>query len=240
MPSLKKTKSASKVENLESTHVEAPVVETPIVTLEPVVEQTAGAKKTKKSKQAVVEPTVAVEPSVEVAPVVKGKKAKKVATPEVSTEVAPVAPVTPKVKKTKAAKETVTSPEVVALADEVVEDTKTRSFKVQLPGLEKFSGRFTGLTPYQAANKALSKYFRNKENVNLSDANITFSIIESTRGSKRNTYTYRGNRTKLETPITYTIKSATGEERVITKQFKNQLIKVKKNITTEEVAPAAA
>ena len=30
------------------------------------------------------------------------------------------------------------------------------------PGTETFEGRFTGLTPYQAANKALSKYYREK------------------------------------------------------------------------------
>jgi hypothetical protein len=112
-----------------------------------------------------------------------------------------------------------------------MEDSKTRSFKVQLPGEQEFAGRFTGLTPYQAANKALSKYFRGLENVNLHDKNqVEFAIKESTRGSKRLTYSYKGNRLKLEKPITYTIKSITGEDRVITKQFKNQLIKVKKTL----------
>ena len=37
---------------------------------------------------------------------------------------------------------------------------RVRSFKVRLPGTESYEGRFTGLTPYQAANKALSKYYR--------------------------------------------------------------------------------
>lgn len=37
-------------------------------------------------------------------------------------------------------------------------------------------------------------------------------------------------------PISYTIKSLTGEERVIVKQYKNQLIKVKKNVTVKAEA----
>ena len=110
------------------------------------------------------------------------------------------------------------------------DDHKTRSFKVELPNETKYSGRFTGLTPYQAANKALSKYFRNKKNLNINNAtDIFFSIKESSRGSKRNIYNYKGNRIKLETPITYTIKSLDGTDRLITKQYKNQLIKIKKN-----------
>lgn len=97
----------------------------------------------------------------------------------------------------------------------------TRSFKVQLPGSEEYSGRFTGSTPYQAANKALSKYFRVTEKPKPV---VTFSIRESTRGSKHNVYTYEGHRVKLETPVTYTI----GEGNTITKHHKNQLKKVKK------------
>jgi hypothetical protein len=112
------------------------------------------------------------------------------------------------------------------------DDTKTRSFKVKLPGDDNFTGRFTGLTPYQAANKALSKYFRGLENEDNSQVN--FSIRESTRGSKRHEYVYKGSRLKLEKPITYTIKSVSGEERVITKQYKNQLIKVKKGFVKQE------
>jgi len=107
-------------------------------------------------------------------------------------------------------------------------DDKSRSFKVKLPNDEDFSGRFTGLTPYQAANKALSKYFRTNDNNNISDDQVLFSIKESTRGSRRHEYTYKGTRIKLDQPITYTIKSIDGEDRIITKQYKNQLTKVKK------------
>jgi hypothetical protein len=106
-----------------------------------------------------------------------------------------------------------------------------RSFKVQLPGKEDFVGRFTGLTPYQAANKALSKYYREATKTNNKKAlkaNVTFTIRESTRGSKRGTYTYNGARVKLDEPVKYTIKNG-DEEREIIKNFKNKLTKVKKN-----------
>ena len=63
-------------------------------------------------------------------------------------------------KATKAAqKPTVTKKEEKAGSDKSV-----RSFKVMLPGTDNFVGRFTGLTPYQAANKALSKYYRETKN----------------------------------------------------------------------------
>lgn len=101
---------------------------------------------------------------------------------------------------------------------------KVRSFKVKLPNSEVYEGRFTGLTPYQAANKALSKWYRENKK---SKAEIMFSIRESTRGSKRLVYHYNGHREKLKTPVEYSIKSG-DETRVITKMFKNRLTKIKK------------
>ena len=100
-----------------------------------------------------------------------------------------------------------------------------RSFKVKLPNSEVYEGRFTGLTPYQAANKALSKYYRETKK---SKKEIIFSIKESTRGSKRLVYHYNGHREKLKVPVEYVIKSG-DESRVITKNFKNRLTKIKKN-----------
>ena len=101
---------------------------------------------------------------------------------------------------------------------------KVRSFKVMLPNSEEYEGRFTGLTPYQAANKALSKWYRENKK---SKQEILFSIRESTRGSKRLVYHYNGHREKLKTPVEYAIKSG-DETRVITKNFKNKLTKIKK------------
>ena len=100
-------------------------------------------------------------------------------------------------------------------------DKQIRSFKVKLPNKEEFEGRFTGLTPYQAANKALSKYFREVDNP---DGEVTFCIIESTRKSKKTVYTYVGKRYKLEVPVVYKIQDG----REIVKNFKNSLKKVKK------------
>lgn len=107
--------------------------------------------------------------------------------------------------------------------DEVTVNGKhIRSFKVKLPESEKYEGRFTGLTPYQAANKALSKFFRESSKP---DAEITFSICESTRKSKKSTYTYVGRRLQLEVPVKYKIQDG----REIVKNFKNSLKKVKKS-----------
>lgn len=102
----------------------------------------------------------------------------------------------------------------------------TRSFKVRLPGSTVFEGRFTGLTPYQAANKALTKLYKLNKNKNLSKQ-VTFTIRESTRGSKKKEYTYNGNRSKLSTPVSYDITDSNGVTKTITKQFKNTLTKVK-------------
>jgi hypothetical protein len=105
-------------------------------------------------------------------------------------------------------------------------DRHVRSFKVRLPGKEEFEGRFTGLTSYQAANKALSKYFRETENP---QTKITFSICESTRRSRKAVYSYIGQRQKLDTPVTYKIQDG----REIVKNFKNSLKKVKKSEASE-------
>lgn len=110
-----------------------------------------------------------------------------------------------------------------------------RSFKVQLPGTEDYIGRYTGLTPYQAANKALSKYFRENKTIKSIQNEITFSIRESTRGSKRSTYTYNGKREKLVIPVKYSINGPDGNAREIVKEYKNKLTKVKKNETETEV-----
>ena len=113
-----------------------------------------------------------------------------------------------------------------------------------LPGSDKFEGRYTGLTPYQAANKALSKYYRETtEGAPDVNVDITFSIRESTRGSKRSVYTYNGRRDKLEKPVEYTIKSTDKEgnevARVIVKEYKNRLTKVKKAVPEAVVVAAA-
>ena len=161
------------------------------------------------------------------APKVKEAKGTKVKAPKESKVKAPKAP---KVKATTD-------------ADEASEDLDggKRSFKAMLPGSEKYEGRYTGLTPYQAANKALSKYYREEKDSTVvkSSSEITFSIRESTRGSKRSVYTYNGRREKLATPVEYTIKGKDGD-RTVVKEYKNRLTKVKKAEAEAVVATSSA
>ena len=227
---------SQEVQIMQTQEVITPVVETPVVKAK-VVKKKISSKTVSENDQPKVDLDVketVIEPIVLEGGAKKVKKSRKVKVSE--TEQQAESDVVLVVKKTKKAKKSTDEQNEECVEGD--DDCKTRSFKVQLPGLEDFTGRFTGLTPYQAANKALSKYFRNKENLNLSENNVVFSIKESTRGSKRNTYTYKGNRVKLDVPITYVIKSVSGEERVITKQYKNQLIKLKKNVAIENVAIA--
>jgi len=218
--------------------VAAPVVVAPVVAAPDVVAQKGGKKKATK---AVVEPVV--EPVVETQKKGGAKKAAVKKTPKVEASETPVVAQTQeggKPKRTRKPKAPVVETPVETEGD--AEDGKlVRSFKVKLPDNENFVGRFTGLTPYQAANKALSKYFRETKNA---DKEITFLICESTRKSKKSVYTYIGKRYQLEVPVRYKIQDG----REIVKNFKNSLKKVKKidveqaggaAVMTPVVAPAA-
>lgn len=187
----------------------APVVAAPAP--EPVpVKAKGGAKKSK------AEPAAAA-PVVEAAPAPKKGGAKKTVNKTTIKVEATDANINKKPKRVSKKAEKVQS------NDENQEGHHIRSFKVKLPGNEDFEGRFTGLTPYQAANKALSKYFR--ENKASNNTEITFSICESTRNSKKAVYTYFGKRNQLDVPVKYTIQDG----REIVKNFKNSLRKIKKS-----------
>ena len=200
---------------------------TPVVEVETV--QKAGGKTTKATKATknTEVDTVVDTVATKVAKVTKATKAIKAATP-VQTAGAKTA--TKTTAKTTAKTTTKTAAKTTTTKIDDVEDDSTqksvRSFKVMLPDAEAFIGRFTGLTPYQAANKALSKYYRENKKPK---SDIQFSIRESTRGSKRSTYTYKGGRQKLDEPVKYTISNDKGESRDIIKNFKNRLTKVKKS-----------
>ena len=223
----------------------APVVEAkptkkaPAAKAEPVVEAApapapapapvAVAPKQKGGKAAPKVEAAVVAP----APVVEAAAPKKVAKKAVAAAPAAAAPKQKGGAKAAGAKKAAAKPAAkpAKVAKKVVEEDGeegekgVRSFKVKLPGTEEFTGRFTGLTPYQAANKALSKYFRENK---AAKSEITFSIVESTRGSKRSTYTYNGKREKLTAPVKYSIKGNDGAVREIVKEYKNKLTKVKK------------
>jgi len=217
----------SKSRVTKGTRNKTPVSKSSVVATAPVVEET---------------PVVAAAPVVEDAPVVtaapvtqKSKSRRRGKKSDVSTSVAESV-------VTEVATEAPTETEQVteaftetATTTESVKGRRTRSFKVLLPTSNEYEGRFTGLTPYQAANKALSKYYRE---TNKPKKEIRFSIRESTRGSKRSVYTYNGQREKLKIPVEYSIKDG----RTIVKHYKNRLIKIKKAELAEAmaVAPASA
>jgi hypothetical protein len=208
---------------------------TPVVAAPAVAPAQKGGKKAaaKTETPAATPAPVAATPAAAAAaaaPAQKGGKKAAAKTETPSTEVAatkkaaaPKAATAQKGGKKAAAK----APVVEAAEDEEQTESgrRVRSFKVKLPSKEDFEGRFTGLTPYQAANKALSKYFRETDKPQVE---VQFSICESTRNSKKLVYTYVGQRLKLATPVTYKITDG----REIVKNFKNTLKKVKKADTS--------
>ena len=163
-----------------------PVVIEPVV-VEPVVQKAGGkgkapAKKNAKAENAPV--VVAVEQAAGDSKKPNARKAKAKAVP-VDGEVATEAVTKPKKatpKKVKAS-DTTEDPQETLEGGEIISSNEKliRSFKVLLPEKDEYEGRFTGLTPYQAANKALSKYFRENKNVENIANTITFQICESTR-----------------------------------------------------------
>jgi len=249
--SSKSKKSVSKTPEVATTAVVAPQVAAPVAPVAPAAPQVAapvapapvevaapvaqkGGKK--KATKAVVDAPPAATPAAVVVETQKKGGAKKAAvkkTPKVEASETPVDAQTQeggKPKRTRKPKAPVV--ETPAETEGDAEDGKlVRSFKVKLPDNENFVGRFTGLTPYQAANKALSKYFRETKNA---DKEITFLICESTRKSKKSVYTYIGKRYQLEVPVRYKIQDG----REIVKNFKNSLKKVKK-IDVEQAGGAA-
>lgn len=101
---------------------------------------------------------------------------------------------------------------------------KSRSFKIKL-GDDKAYGRYTGDSPYQAANKALSELIRKKKSDGGSvSGKINFTLIESTKGSSHKEHKYVGKRIPLKEPITYETKNGVK----VTKNYKNELKKLRK------------
>ena len=231
-----KTKGPVKNKKVEPVTIVKPVE---VAAEQPV--QTAGGKgkaPAKKKAESVSAETV-VESVEKTASETKKPNARKTKAKAVTVdgEVATESVAKPKKaaqKKSKVSETTEEPQEAQEGGENVSSNEKViRSFKVLLPDKEEYEGRFTGLTPYQAANKALSKYFReNKEVENIANT-ITFQICESTRKSNKHEYKYTGSRVKLEVPVSYTLTDG----KVISKHFKNILKKVKK---TEPVAAAAS
>jgi hypothetical protein len=235
-----KTKGPAKNKKVGEPVVVEPVVVEPVVAetvvVEPVVVQKAGGKgKAPAKKNAKVETDVepvAVEQTAGNSKKPNARKAKE-KSPQVNEDATKVVAKPKKVaqKKAKVSDTTEEAQETLEGGENASSNEKLiRSFKVLLPDKEEYEGRFTGLTPYQAANKALSKYFRENKDVENIANTITFQICESTRKSNKHEYKYTGSRVKLEVPVSYTLTDG----KIISKYFKNILKKVKK---TESVAP---
>jgi hypothetical protein len=229
------------------------VVEPAVTVAEPVVtvaEQTkTKSKKTTKSTEPAVAPVVVsttepvAEPSKEDKP--KGKKASKsVKTTEPSAVIVQVTEpvsVTEPAKKTKVKKtaksaeplpETLPEPLPATQVDQELaevddDDEKKRYFKYVYEG--EVSGRFSGNKPKQAANKALTSIAKGM-GVNAEGAEINFSIVECTRGSKRKVYKYKGRRVKLDKPMEVLIKGKEGNAgKTIVYNYNNKVQKLKVN-----------
>jgi len=124
-------------------------------------------------------------------------------------------------------------PTVVDATVEQVVDTgaeqkggsKKRTFKIKLADTE-FCSRITGSTPKQAASKALTLLINQKKKAGKPiKGKQVFTIKETTRGSKGKEYSYQGEKVKLKTPTTYSIKSSNGEVKTIVNKFKNVIEK---------------
>lgn len=75
-------------------------------------------------------------------------------------------------------------------------------------------GRYTGATPKAAASKAFTKWVQGG-----GKSPYTFTIRETTQGSKKKQYTYRGERVKLNVATTYDLPGG----KTITRKYKNVL-----------------
>src|SRR5579883_1821915 len=89
-------------------------------------------------------------------------------------------------------------------------EQKTRYFKCIFNN-EEF-GRYSGRTPKQAANKALTSIIKsNGGNQNCVGNKYNFVLRECTRGFKSKEKEYEGSRVKLDNPIIVKIKDGDKE-----------------------------
>ncbi len=106
----------------------------------------------------------------------------------------------------------------------------TRYFKLVYDDAKGSSRvRFSGKTPKQVANIAFSSIFRNSDDPdNLGE--LSFCIIECTRGSECKKYFYTGERKTLTVPMEITIGKGDNKE-VITYKYQNI---IREDIVTEK------
>jgi hypothetical protein len=212
--------------NTKTEKVVAEVKAPEVAKVETKVEAKPADKKTKAQKAgAVVEK--APEPKVEAKPAV--------AEPKTATKAA----------STKEAKKEVKKEESVTETAQEGGKRRVRYFRCIYS--DDTFGRFSGYKPKQAAGKALTSILRHreKEGKDLFEE-VSFSMIECTRGGNHKVSQYSGKRVKLEKPVTVTIKTADGKKKEINYNFTNKITKVKSEKkaadkkTTKKVAKKAA
>ena len=184
-------------------------------------------KNTKSEKAATSEVKVEAAPAP-----VENKKAKASKAAPVEAAPAPVAPVPSpapvKAKKVSKAAPVEASPAPAATESATQEGGKRRVRYFRCIYSDDTFGRFSGYKPKQAAGKALTSILRHreKEGQDLSQE-VSFSMVECTRGGSHKVSQYTGKRVKLEKPVTVTIKTSDGKKKEINYNFTNKITKVK-------------
>ena len=197
--------------------------------------------KTEKVVAEVKAPEVAkVETKVEAKPTDKKVKAQKAGAvvekaPEPKVEAKPVAVVETKTKATKASAKDIKKEEPVTVTETAQEGGKRRVRYFRCIFSDDTFGRFSGYKPKQAAGKALTSILRHreKEGKDLFEE-VSFSMIECTRGGNHKVSQYNGKRVKLDKPVTVTIKTSDGKKKEINYNFTNKITKVKSEKKTAE------
>lgn len=105
-------------------------------------------------------------------------------------------------------------------------DKKTRYFRCMYN--DEVFGRYSGKTPKQAANKALTSIIKsNGGNTNCVDKKFNFILKECTRGYKSKDKNYEGSRKKLDKPIIVNISNGETKKH-IEYQYLNKVKYIKK------------
>ena len=107
------------------------------------------------------------------------------------------------------------------------EISKERYFKL-LNANGTSSGRFSGMTPKQAASKALTSLLRESRGGSGTNTEYRINMVETTRGADREKeHIFIGSRIALDQPEEVVIRGPGGESKSITYGFRNKLERVK-------------
>lgn len=188
----------------------------------------------KEEQKAVEQPKVVEAPKV-VEPVKttakQTKKQVQAEAPKVAEPVKATKKATPAKKGTKKAvtKKPAAKPaQTGGDGSETTEDKNKRFFKLVSSTGESPAGRFSGMKPKQAANKALTTILKNLKDLGEKcEGKFKFSIVECTRGSKHKQYFYEGERVALDEPTEVEIKKEDGSTDTITYHYSNKVYKDK-------------